>query len=93
MDDEFEVLSFPDMFPHGQGGYSTGEYRKTKLSMSKYFQQRLLNVDGRFANNIEYLFCVQYGTEIKQIQAESSIALKLKWGKTLDGCKVTAGML
>ena len=37
MDDEFGVLSFPDMFAHGQGGYSTDGYRKTKLSKRKYF--------------------------------------------------------
>ena len=61
--------------------------------MRKYFQQHLLNVDGHFANSIEYLFCAQYATEIKQIQAESGIALRLKRGKTLDGCTVTAGML
>ena len=37
MDDEFEVLAFPDMFPYGVGGYSTSGHRKTKLSMRKYF--------------------------------------------------------
>ena len=75
MDDKFEVLAFPDMFPYGTQGYSTSDYHKTKLSMRKYFQQRLLNVDSHFANNIEYLFCAQYATEIKQIQADSNIAL------------------
>ena len=93
MDDEFEVLAFPDMFPYGTKGYSTSGYHKTKLSMRKYFQQRLLNVDGHFANNIEYLFCAQYATEIKQIQADSNIALWLKHGKTIDGQIVNAGML
>ena len=93
MDDEFEVLAFPDVFPYGVGDYSTSGHCKTKLSMRKYFQQQLLNVDGHFANNIEYLFCAQYATEIKQIQSESSIALRLKCGKTLDGNVVTAGML
>ena len=93
MDDEFEVLAFPDMLPYGTKGYSTSGYHKIKLSMRKYFQQRLLNVDGCFANNIEYLFCAQYATEIKQIQADSIIALWLKHGKTIDGQVVNAGML
>ena len=75
MDSEFEVLAFPDLFPYGIGGYSMSGHRQTKLSMHKYFQQHLLNVDGYFANNIEYLFCAQYATEINQIQSDSAIAL------------------
>ena len=39
------------------------------------------------------LFAAQYATEIKQIQADSNIALRLKCGKTIDGTSVTAGML
>ena len=93
LDDKFEVLAFPDMFPYGTGGYSTSGIRKTKLTLRRYFQQCLFNVDGRFANNIEYLFAAQYATEIKQIQADSNIALRLKRGKTIDGTSVTAGML
>ena len=65
MDDEFEVLAFPDMFLYGTGGYHTSGTWNTKLSLRKYFQQQLLNVDGCFANNIEYLFCAQYATDIK----------------------------
>ena len=61
LDDKFKVLAFPDMFLYGKGGYST--------------KQCLFNVDGCFANNIEYLFSAQYATEIKQIQADSNIAL------------------
>ena len=93
MDDKFEVLAFPDMFPYGHGGYETSGYRNSKLTLRKYFQQRLLNVDGRFANNVEYLFCAQYATEIKQIKADSNIALRLCKGKTLNGQHITAGML
>ena len=37
MDDKFEVLAFPDMFPYGSGGFSTYGYHKSKLSMRKYF--------------------------------------------------------
>ena len=92
LDDDFEVLAFPDLFPYGTGGFSK-TFRKTKLTMRKYFQQRLLNVDGRFANNIEYLFCAQYATEINQIQGDTNIALSMKRGRTMDGEAVTAGML
>ena len=55
LDNDFEVLAFPDLFPYDSGGYHSAN-RKVKLPTRKYFQQHLLNVDGRFAQNIEYLF-------------------------------------
>ena len=51
LDDNFEVLAFPDLFPYGKGGYMSAE-RPIKLGIRKYFQQRLLNCDGRFAKNM-----------------------------------------
>ena len=92
MDDDFEHLAFPDLFPYGTGGYN-GCVRRTKLTMRQYFQQRLLNVDGRFARNMEYLFSAQHVTDVKHINSQASIALRLKRGRTVDGRKVTAGML
>ena len=56
LDNDLEVLAFPDLIPYGSGGYHSAN-RKVKLSIMKYFQQHLLNVDGRFVQNIEYLFC------------------------------------
>ena len=55
LDNDFEVLALPDLFPYGSGGYHSAN-RKVKLPIRKYFQQCLLNVDSRFAQNIEYLF-------------------------------------
>ena len=54
LDNDFEVLNIPDLFPYGGGGYHNA-HRKVKLPIRKYFQQYLLNVDG-----IKYLFCAQY---------------------------------
>ena len=65
---DFEVLAFPDLFPYGVGGYHSA-HRKVKLPIRKYFQQCLLNVDSRFVQNIEYLFCAQYIADIKQIES------------------------
>ena len=53
MDDKFEELAFPDMFPYGCCGYSTSGFHTSKLSLRKYFNQHLLNVDSQFAKNIE----------------------------------------
>ena len=59
LDHDFEVLAFQDLFPYGGGGYHSA-HRKVKLPIRKYFQQHLLNVDGRFAQNIEYILCTIY---------------------------------
>ena len=92
LDDNFEVLPFPDLFPYGYGGYFSSN-RTMKLGICKYFQQRLLNVDGQFAQNMEYIFCAQYISDIKQIQSDANMAIHLSHGCTLDGNKITAGAL
>ena len=89
---DFEVLAFPDLFPDGGGGYPSAN-RKVKLPIRKYFQQHLLNVDGRFAQNIEYLFCAQYIADIKQIESDAILAIMLSQGRTLEGHKITAEQL
>ena len=92
LDNDFEVLAFPDLFPYGSGGYHSAN-RKVKLPIRKYFQQCLLNIDGRFAQNIEYLFCAQYIADIKQIESDATLAICLSRGRTLGGHKITAGQL
>ena len=92
LDNDFEVLAFPDLFPYDSGGYHSAN-RKVKLPIRKYFQQQLLNIDGRFAQNIEYLFCAQYIADIKQIESDATLAICLSQGRTLGGHKITAGQL
>ena len=41
------------------------------------------NVDGRFTQNIENLFCTQYIADIKQIESDATLAIMLSQGKTL----------
>ena len=76
LDNDFEILAFPDLFPCGSGGYNSAN-RKVKLPVRKYFQQCLLNIDNRFAQNIEYLFCAQYIADIKQIESDATLAIWL----------------
>ena len=73
---DFELLAFPDLFPYGSGGYHSAN-RKVKQPIRKYFQELLLNVDSRFAQNIEYLFCAQYIADIKQIESDATLAIML----------------
>ena len=37
----------------------------------------ILNVDGRFAQKIEYIFCAQYTADIKQIESDATLAIML----------------
>ena len=50
----FEVMCNPNKFCLGTGAFSTEQPKK--LTYKKYFNQRLLDVDGRFAKDLEYLF-------------------------------------
>ena len=69
-DPNFEAMSNPDKFPYGTGTYSTN--RPRKLTYRKYFNQRLLDVDGRFARDLDYLFVAQYIVEAKQVQDDGN---------------------
>ena len=55
--------------------------------MRKYFQQHLLNVDGRFAQNIEYLYCAQYIADRKQIESDATLAIMLSQEEYLAGTR------
>lgn len=57
-DHHFEELCNPDKFCFGSGGFY--ENRPKNITLRKYFNQRILDVDGRFARDVEYLFVAQY---------------------------------
>ena len=76
-DSNFEAMSNPDKFPFGNGTFSSE--RPRKLTYRKYFNQRLLNVDGRFARDLDYLFVAQYIVEAKQVSDDgNNFALRQK---------------
>ena len=64
-DPNFEAMFNPDKFCFGSGTFSSE--RPRKLTYRKYFNQRLLDVDGRFACDLDYLFVAQYIVEAKQV--------------------------
>ena len=64
-DPAFETMCNPDKFPYDTGCFNSE--RHSKLTYRKYFNQRLLDVDGRFAKDMDYLFVAQYIVEAKQI--------------------------
>ena len=64
-DAEFQAMVNPHKFCFGKGTLNTE--RPKKLTYRKYFNLRLLDVDGRFARDIDYLFVAQYIVEAKQV--------------------------
>ena len=92
-DEGFETLGFPDLFPYGTGDFHSVKNRPRNLNIRRYFNQRILNVDGRFAQNIEYLLASQYATELKQVYGNIGVSLCLRRGKLSHGNRITAGML
>ena len=50
-DQHFEEMCNPTKYPYGINGLVTE--RLTRLTVRKYFNQRILNADGRFAKDIE----------------------------------------
>ena len=90
-DKHFEEISNPTKYPTGKFGLITE--RKIMLTVRKYFNQRLLDADGRFARDIEYLLTAQYAVESKQVADDASIALRQTQGRLHRGQVLTAGSI
>lgn len=69
-----EPKCFPVLFPKGAPTFH--DERPERITLHKYFNQRILNADGRFAQNTDYLFYAQYMSELNQILSNVSIALR-----------------
>ena len=91
-DDQFEITAFPNLFPTGIGCFKS--LHQVNLTPSKYFNQRILNGDGRFARDLDYLFSAQYAVEKKQVFDQVSIVLRQTKGATNSlGNTLNAGSL
>ena len=62
-------MSHPDKFLYGTGAFSSEQPRKH--TYRKYFN--LLDVDGRFARDLDYLFVAQYIVEAKQVMDDGTM--------------------
>ena len=88
-DDYFEEMGNPTKYPYGNFGLKAN--RQKRLTVRKYFNQRLLNADGRFAKDVEYLLMAQYAVESKQVFDDASIVLWQSQGWVYRGQAITAG--
>ncbi len=90
MDETNEAKCFPVLFPKGTGTFH--DSRPQKLTLSRYLNNRILNADGRFAQNIDYIFYGQYLSELNQVISNVSIALR-KGYDPKNKHKITSEML
>ena len=91
LDCNAEVLAFPSKFPLGRFGMT--QKRQVALTPKKYFVQRILNKDKRFASDPNYLFYAQYITEMKQVRDNITVALRKTTGKLRAGDIISATQL
>ena len=83
MDDEFEFLAFPDMFPYGTGGYCTAGTWNTKLSLSKIFSTMVTECWWMLCKQHWILILCKYATDIKQIKSWLKLSIAFKaWSNT-----------
>ena len=90
-DEGFEVMCNPTKYPTGKFGLMA--HREKKLTVRKYFNQRLLDADGRFCKDVEYLLTAQYAVESKQVADDASIVLRQSKGRLYRGQVLTAGVI
>ncbi|XP_006824386.2 uncharacterized protein LOC100379079 [Saccoglossus kowalevskii] len=90
MDETNEAKSFPALYPTGSPTFY--DKRDERITLARYLHMRLMNADGRFAKNTDFIFYAQYLSEVQQVVSNVSIALRKGSGKAC-GKKVTSATL
>ena len=73
-DKKCEEWAFPKIFFRGKFGYTLP--REHHLTLTKYFNQRLLNLSQTFASNSDYMFFAQSVLQQKNLNDQINIVLK-----------------
>ena len=69
-----EAKCFPVLFPLGAKTFH--DSRMSRLTLSRYCNNRVMNADGRCARNVEYIFFGQYMSEMDQVVSSVSVAMR-----------------
>nr|XP_034326069.1 uncharacterized protein LOC105333116 [Crassostrea gigas] len=86
-----EAKSFPYLFPSGK--FSWNEERSERITLSRYFNNRLMNADNRFAKDTSYIFFSQYMSELNQVIEKTQISIRKSVTKVGSKKLVTPDML
>ena len=84
-----EAKCFHVLYP--TGGATLHADREEKITLSRYLNTCILNADGRFAQNADFIFYAQYISEVNQVV--SSVSVALRKGDVFSMKKVTQDML
>ena len=71
---DWEVKTFPTLFPDAKNGID--EERPVRLTKQQYAEQRIQNVDSRFALNPDYLFAIFSWLELDRLNKNIGISFK-----------------
>ena len=73
MDQEhWDIKSWPTL--HLDGKFGRDHKRKVKLTTQNYFQQRILNVDQRFARTPGYIFAAMSHVEADRLRSNANLS-------------------
>ncbi|XP_052678330.1 uncharacterized protein LOC128159314 [Crassostrea angulata] len=86
-----EAKSFPYLFPSGK--FSWNDDRPERITLSRYFNNRLMNADNRFAKDTSYIFFSQYLSELNQVIEKTQISIRKSVTKIGSDKLVTPDML
>ena len=86
-----EAKTFPYLFPSGHNTWN--EERDIRITLGRYFNNRLMNADNRFAKDSNYIFFSQYMSELNQVIEKTQISIQKSFAKTSTGKNVTPEML
>lgn len=86
-----EAKTFPCHFPSGR--FSFDEQRDKRETLARYFNNRLMNADNRFAKDTNYIFYSQYMSELNQVIEKTQISIRKTVSKFEMGKKVNSDMI
>nr|XP_022308223.1 uncharacterized protein LOC111114232 [Crassostrea virginica] len=86
-----EAKTFPHPFPTGR--FSWNEERETRITLSRYFNNRLMNSDDRFAKDSNYIFFSQFVSDLNQVIEKTQISIRKCLGKLEGNSPVTSSMI
>lgn len=86
-----EAKTFPWHFPSGK--FSFDETREKRLTLARYFNNRLMNADDRFAKDTNYIFFSQYMSELNQVIEKTQISIRKTVTKFQKEDKINSDMI
>ena len=84
-DENFDTEGFPVQHPRGRFGLNySGKERERRLTIQKYFTQRISNINPIFSSDKSYVFTALNYIEMDSL--ERSINISYQRGKVVNGC-------